>query len=63
MFTRHSRKLHSDQTGEFTHTARSGNQCLMIIYIVDANFMLAAPFKIKTSQQLIETCLKLKKEN
>ena len=34
----------------------------MIICIVDANFMLAASLKNKTSQQLTETYLKLKKE-
>ena len=59
---RHSSKLHSDQTGKFPHTARSINQCLIVVYVVDANVMLAAPFKNKTIQQLIEIYLKLKKE-
>ena len=34
----------------------------MIVYIVDDNVTLAAPFKNKTSQKLTETYLKLKKE-
>ena len=34
----------------------------MIIYLVDANVILAEPFKNKTSQQLTGTHLKLKKE-
>ena len=47
VFIRHSSKLHPDQTGKLPCTTRSGNQYLMIIYIVDANVMLAEPFKIK----------------
>ena len=61
IFTRHSRKLFSDQTRNCLHAARSDNQCLMIIHIVDTNVMLAVPFKNKTIQQLTETCIKLKK--
>ena len=34
----------------------------MIIYLVDANVILAKPFKNKTNQQLTDTHLKLKKE-
>ena len=34
----------------------------MIIYIVDANVALATSFNNKTSQQITETYLKLKKE-
>ena len=34
----------------------------MIIYLVDANVILAEPFKNKISQQLTDMYLKLKKE-
>lgn len=61
VFIRHSSKLHLDQTGKFQHTSRSGKQCLTIMCIVDANIILSAPFKNKTSQQLTETYLKLNK--
>ena len=62
VFIRHSSKLYSDQIGKFQCTARSGNQHLMIIYIVDANVVLAEPFKNKTSRKLTDAYLKLKKE-
>ena len=39
VFIRHSSKLHSDQTGKFTHSSMSRNQCMMIIFIVDTNVM------------------------
>ena len=62
VFIRHSRKSHSDQTRKCPHTARSVNRHLVIIYVADANVVLAAPFKNKTIQQLTETYLKLNKK-
>ena len=61
-FIRHSSKIYSDQTGKFPYTARSGNQYLMIVYVVDANLILATPFKNKTKTHLTEAYLKTKKE-
>ena len=62
VFIKYSSKLYSDQTGKFPYAARSSNKYLIIIYLVDANVILAEPFKNKISQQLIDTYLKLKKE-
>ena len=47
VFIKHSSKLYYDQTGKFPCTARSGNQYLMIIYLVDENVILAETFKNK----------------
>ena len=54
--------MYSDQAGKFPCASRIGNKGLMIVHVVDANVILAEPFKHKTSQQLTEACLKLKKE-
>ena len=49
-FLRYSSKMCSDQTGKFPYVSRNGNQCLMIVIVIDANVVLAAPFKNKTKQ-------------
>ena len=54
--------MYSDQTGKFPYVARSGNQYLMISCVVDANIILADPFKTKTKIKLTETYLNIKKE-
>ena len=59
-FIIHSSKTHSDRMGKFTHIVRSSNQCLMIACVVDANLILAAPFKTNTKRQLTATYLKIR---
>ena len=61
-FIIHSSKTHSDRMGKFTHIVRSSNQCLMIACVVDANLILAAPFKTNTKRQLTATYLKIENE-
>ena len=46
-FIRNYSKMRSDQTGEFTYVAISGNQYLMLVCVVDANLILEAPFKLR----------------
>ena len=53
-FTQHSSKIYSDQTGKFLYVARSGNQYLMIVYVLDANLILDISFKSKTKSQSTE---------
>ena len=52
----------SDQTGKFPYVARSGNQHVMVVHVVDPNVILATAFKNKTKLQLTEAYMKIKKE-
>ena len=62
VFIRHKSKMYSDQTGKFPYVARSGNQYIMVVYVVDPNVILATAFKNKTKLQLTEAYMKIKKE-
>ena len=61
-FIRHSRKKYSHQTGKFSCVARSGNEHLMIVCVIDDNSILETPFKTKTKNQLNVTYFKIEKE-
>ena len=58
----HSSRMCIDQTGKFPYVARSGNQYLMIAYVVDLNLILAKVFKKKTKEDLTATYLNIKHE-
>ena len=58
----HSSRMHADQAGKFPCVARSGNQYLMIAYVVDPNLILAKAFKRKTKEDLTVTYLSIKHE-
>ena len=47
---------------KYPYTAYSGNQYLMIIYLVDAHVILVARFKNKIRKMLIELTLNYKKD-
>ena len=54
-----TRRIHSDQTGRFPVKSMRGCQCIMIVYVHDANSILHRPLKIKQAVEMQTTCDKL----
>ena len=48
-------KLYTDQTGRFPNRSSNGNLYVMVIYVYEANGILAAPLKNRTGAHLLET--------
>ena len=55
-------KLYTDQTGKFPHRSSNGNLYIMVIYVYEANGILAAPLKNRTGSHLLETYQQFYKE-
>ena len=41
-------KMYTGQTGKFPHKSSKGNQYVMVVYVYEANIILAEPLKNKT---------------
>ena len=47
-------KIYSDQTGKFTFTSSQGNKYVFIMYIYDANAIIATPIKSREKVDILE---------
>jgi hypothetical protein len=54
--------MHSDQTGRFPVTLRSGNQYIMVLVEVDGNYIDAEPTKNRSAGSMIKAYLTLWKQ-
>ena len=47
-------KIYTDQTGKYPITSIRGNKYILIIYVYDANAILAAPLKSRSGIHILE---------
>ena len=54
-----SNKIYTDQTGRFPHKSSQGNQYIMVVYVYEANAILAEPLKNRSGATLLATYEKI----
>ena len=48
-------KIYTNQIGKFPHKSSKGNQYVMVVYVYEANAILAEPLKNRTGAALLKT--------
>ena len=51
-------KIYTDRTGKFTITSSQGNKYILIMYLYDANAILASPMNSRSVSHILEAYTK-----